>query len=105
MQILRELENYFQSLQASDVLEISTTEPLQEDYDEELDEEVDTDGPSLSCSSSGDAVVTLRHFVSGRKIHCYTGTGALKYEICVDNPEYQLETRPGYLSIDLDGEY
>ena len=71
--------------------------------DEELDEEVDTDGPSLSCSANGDTIIALRHFVSGRKIHAYDASGALKYEICVDNPEYQLESRPGYLSMDLDG--
>jgi len=88
---------------AQDKLTIEAAEPLQEDYDEELDEEVDTDGPSLCCGP--DLVLALRHFVSGRKIHGYDENGALKYEICVDLPEYGLEKRPGYLSLDLDGQF
>ena len=34
-------------------LAIDVLEPLQEEYDDELDEEVDRDGPSLCCTGSG----------------------------------------------------
>ena len=88
-----------------DSLVIPCLEPLQEDYDEELDEELDTDGPSICCNSSGDLIVSLRHFVTGRKIHGYNREGGLLYEICLDSPELGLESRPGYLSIDLDGNF
>ena len=93
------------TLSTTNQLFIGSTELLQEDYDEELDEEVDTDGPGLCSSNSGDLIVTLRHFTSGRKIHAYNQDGGLKYEICVDLPEYNLESRPGYLSIDMDGKF
>lgn len=78
-------------------------EPLKENYEPGL--EVDTDGPNLVCSTSGDLIVALRHFVSGRKIHCYTGAGNLLYQIQVDSPSVALEPRPGYLSLDLDGPF
>ena len=90
---------------SKDCLVIPSIEPLQEDYDEELDEEMDTDGPSICCSSTGDIIVALRHFISGRKIHAYNRQGGLLYEICLDAELYSLEPRPGYLSIDLDGNF
>ena len=86
-----------------DLLSIEATEPLQETYDEESDTEVDSDGPSLSCGPGGDLIIAFRHFVSGRKVHAYNKAGALLYEIKVDDPIYELETRPGFLSVDLDG--
>ena len=48
-------------------------------------------------------MVTMRHFVSGRKIHAYDKEGVLKYEICVDDPKFNLERTPGYLTVDMDG--
>ena len=86
-----------------DLLSIKVTEPLQETYDEASDTEMDTDGPSLSCGAGGDLIIALRHFVSGRKIHAYNKVGDLLYEIKVDDPMYELESRPGFLSMDLDG--
>jgi len=86
-------------------LAIPCNEPLQEEFDEELDEEVDTDGPSLCCGSNGNLIIALRHFVSGRKVHAYDSNGGLLYELCIDLPTYDLERQPGYLSIDLDGNF
>ena len=90
---------------SKDLLSIEVTEPLQETYDEEADTEVDSDGPSLSCGPGGDLIIAFRHFVSGRKIHAYNKAGSLLYEINVDDPMYELETRPGFLSVDLDGNF
>ena len=90
---------------SKDLLSIEVTEPLQETYDEEADAEVDSDGPSLSCGPGGEIIIAFRHFVSGRKIHAYNRAGALLYEIKVDDPMYELESRPGFLSVDLDGNF
>ena len=90
---------------SKDLLVIPCVEPLQEEYDEEMDEEMDTDGPSICCNSTGDIIVALRHFVTGRKIHAYNKQGGLLYEIYLDTAEYDLEPRPGYLSVDLDGNF
>ena len=84
---------------------IPCNEPIQEEFDDELDEEVDTDGPSLCCGDNGNLIIALRHFVSGRKIHAYNGEGGLLYELSVDHPTYELERLPGYLSMDLDGNF
>jgi hypothetical protein len=80
---------------------IPCPEPLKENY--EPGQEVDTDGPNLVTSRAGDLIAVLRHFLSGRKVHCYTDTGALLYTILVDCAG--LEPRPGYLSLDLDGAF
>ena len=86
-------------------LTIPCNEPLQEEFDDELDEEVDTDGPSICCGNNGDLIIALRHFVSGRKVHAYNGEGGLLFEIRIDCSFYDLEKSPGYLSIDLDGNF
>ena len=70
--------------------------------DEDLDMS-DADGPNLSTSK--DLIVVLRHFEEGRKIHGYTGSGGLLYTISLDSPQLALEPRPGYVSLDLDGNF
>jgi len=93
------------SITYMDSLTIPCPEQLQEDeFDTEL-EELDTDGPNLCTSSSGDLIVVLRHFTKGRKIHCYSSKGDLMYSLEVDDPALELEQQPGYLSMDLDGNF
>ena len=55
------------TLQHVDTLTIPCSEAVQGDYDEEQDEEVDTDGPSLCCTTDGELTIALRHFETGRK--------------------------------------
>ena len=37
---------------------------------EELEGDIETDGPTVTCSRSGDLVLAMRHFVSGRLFDC-----------------------------------
>ena len=64
-------------------------------------EELDTRSATICCNTTGDLIVSLRHFVSGRKIHGYNKQGGLLYEICLDSPEYGLES----LHLHLDGNF
>ena len=70
---------------------------------EELDDEVDCDRPILCCGPGGDIIIAYRNFTSGRKIHAYNKVGVLLYEINVDDPMYDLVSRRGYISVDLNG--
>jgi len=92
------------SITYMDSLTIPCPEPLQDEFDTEF-EELDTDGPNLCTSTTGDLIVVLRHFTKGRKIHCYSNKGDLMYSIEVDDPTLMLEKQPGYLSMDLDGNF
>jgi len=92
------------SITYMDSLTIPCPEQLQDEFDTEF-EELDTDGPNLCTSSSGDLIIVLRHFTKGRKIHCYSSKGDLLYSLEVDDPALQLEKQPGYLSMDLDGNF
>jgi len=87
------------------VLSLPCPEPLQEEFDEASEEEVETDGPTVTCSRSGDIIIAMRHFASGRRVHAYNGTGDLLYTFSLDAPEFGLEPRPGYLSLDMDGRF
>ena len=76
--------------------------------DQLLDEDMDmpdADGPNLCTNMKGDLIVVLRQFEDGRKIHGYTSTGSLLYTINCDSPSFDLEQRPGYVSLDLDGNF
>ena len=88
-----------------EVLGLPCPEPLQEEWDDATEEEVETDGPTVCSSKTGDRIVAMRHFTSGRRVHAYNGTGALLYTINIDSDQYNLESRPGYLSIDMDGRF
>ena len=65
----------------------------------------DSDGPNLCTNVRGDLIVVLRQFEEGRKIHGYTSRGDLLYTINCDSPILGLEPRPGYVSLDLDGNF
>ena len=86
-------------------LTIDTPEPVRPSVHAELDIEVECDGPSLSCGPGGDLIIAKRHFRSGRKIHAYNKTGAMLYEISVDDPVYGLLPWPGVISVRLDGRF
>ena len=86
-------------------LTIPCNEPLLDEFDDDLDEEIDSDGPSLLVGNNGNLIIVLRHFVSGRKVHAYNGDGGLLYEVCIDLPCYDLERKQGYLTMDLDGNF
>ena len=92
-------------LATKEVLEIPCPEPLLDEWDDEHDEEVETEGPTVCCNKSGSLIVAMRHFVSGRKVHAYSGTGQLLYCLDLDTVELRLEPRPGYLSLDMDGQF
>ena len=85
-----------------DLLTIELTEPLK-DTDDDDDDMIVSDGPSLSCGPGGDIIIAFRHFVSGRKIHAYNKVGDMLYEICLDEHKYKLESRASYVSVDIDG--
>lgn len=68
-------------------------------------EELETESATIRCNSTVDLIVSLRPFVSGRKIHGFNMQGATLYEICLDSPEYGLESRPDYLHIQMDGTF
>lgn len=86
-------------------LSIPCPEPLQEEPDELLDPDLETDGPALCTSRSGDLLLVMRHFATGRKIHTYNGDGSHLYTINIDAPELGLERQCGYVSIDMDGNF
>ena len=65
----------------------------------------DSDGPNLCTNVKGDLIVVLRQFEEGRRIHGYTSRGDLLYTINCDSPVLGLEPRPGYVSLDLDGNF
>ncbi len=90
-----------------ETLVISPPEPLKEDYDSSTDTELDVDGPTLCVSRDGDLVVEMRHFVLGRKLYAYDlrRGGERRYCIDLDDPRYNLSPRPGYVSIDMDGNF
>ena len=93
------------SLTAIDTLSIPCPGRLKDGVlDDDLDMS-DADGPNLCTSTTGDLIVVLRHFEEGRKIHGYTGSGDLQYTIALDGPQLALEPRPGYVSLDLDGNF
>jgi len=79
-------------------------EPLKE-VEQGAEDEVDTDGPSLVTSRSGHIIAALRHFITGRKVHTYSNTGALLYCLQLDMANLCLEPRPSYISLDLDGAF
>ena len=43
---------------------IPCLEPIQEEYDPETDEELDTDGPSITSNNTGDLIVAFRYGIS-----------------------------------------
>lgn len=95
------------TIRFQDRVVIPCPETLKESYEIGLEDlqQTDTDGPNLVTSRSGDKIAVLRHFVSGRKLHCYSGLGVPLYQIQVDNPSLNLEKNPGYLNLDLDGAF
>ena len=93
------------TLTAIDTLSIPCPGRLKDGVlDDDLDMS-DADGPNLCTSTTGDLIVVLRHFEEGRKIHGYTNSGDLQYTITLDGPQLALEPRPGYVSLDLDGNF
>ena len=68
-----------------------------------MGDDVETDGPQFCFSPKGDLFVVMRHFVSGRKVHAYNGIGEMLYCINLDSEEFQLISRCGYISLDMDG--
>ena len=93
------------TLTAIDTLSIPCPGRLKDGVlDDDLDMS-DADGPNLSTSTTGDLIVVLRHFEEGRKIHAYSSSGDLQYTISLDCPHLALEPRPGYVSLDLDGNF
>jgi len=73
------------------------------DETDEMGDDVETDGPQFCFSPKGDLFVVMRHFVSGRKVHAYNGIGEMLYCINLDSQEFQLISRCGYISLDMDG--
>ena len=71
-------------------------------------ENEDIDGPTLCTSRDGNMVMVMRHFKTGRKIHAYdtNNEGRLLYEINMDaDPLLRLTPTPGYVSVDMDGNF
>ena len=89
-----------------DKLIIPCPENLKEELDQDLDE-IDTDGPSLCSSRNGEVILVLRHFESGRRIHAYdiSRKGRVLYTINLDEASLNLTKIPGYISIDIDGNF
>ena len=76
--------------------------------DQVLDDDLDmpdADGPNLCTNMKGDLIVVLRQFEDGRKIHGYSSGGSLLYTVNCDSAQFGLEDRPGYVSLDLDGNF
>jgi len=89
-----------------DKLIIPCPEDLKEELDADLDE-MDTDGPSLCSSRNGEVILVMRHFESGRRIHAYdiSRKGRVLYTINLDESSLNLTKIPGYISIDIDGNF
>jgi len=89
-----------------DKLVIPCPENLREELDADL-EEMDTDGPSLCSSRNGEVILVMRHFESGRRIHAYdiSRKGRVLYTINLDESCLNLTKIPGYISIDIDGNF
>jgi len=89
-----------------DQLVIPCPENLKEEYDQDY-EEVDTEGPSLCSSRNGEVILIMRHFETGRRIHAYdvSRKGRVLYTIDLDDPQLNLMKIPGYISIDIDGNF
>jgi len=89
-----------------DKLIIPCPENLREELDADL-EEMDTDGPSLCSSRNGEVILVMRHFESGRRIHAYdiSRKGRVLYTINLDESSLKLTKIPGYISIDIDGNF
>jgi len=87
-----------------DTLTVPCPGQLQDEHNLDYDEG-DSDGPNLCTSSTGDLIIVFRHFTTGRKIHCYTSRGEVRYTLDLDEAGLQLEPRPGYVSLDLDGRF
>lgn len=88
-----------------DRLVIPCPENLKDDFDSDLGDEVDTDGPNVVTSRDGDRILVMRHFESGRRIDAYDvrNNGKLLYQIDLDHFSVGLCREPGYISIDMDG--
>lgn len=94
------------TLTCIDILDIPCPGQLKEDlFDDDIEDDSDADGPNLCTSNNGDMIVVLRQFLDGRKIHSYNMSGDLIYTINCDDPWLGLEPRPGYISMDLDGNF
>ena len=52
-------------------------------------------------------ILVIRHFESGRRIHAYdlSRAGRVLYTINLDDPGLKLTRTPGYISIDIDGNF
>jgi len=89
-----------------DRLVIPCPENLKEELDQDL-EEVDTEGPSLCSSRNGEVILIMRHFETGRRIHAYdvSRNGRVLYTIDLDDSHLNLIKTPGYISIDIDGNF
>ena len=55
----------------------------------------------------GEVILVMRHFESGRRIHAYdlSRAGRVLYTINLDDPGLHLTRIPGYISIDIDGNF
>ena len=56
---------------------------------------------------SGEVILVMRHFESGRRIHAYdiSRKGRVLYTINLDESSLKLTKIPGYISIDIDGNF
>ena len=56
---------------------------------------------------SGEVILIMRHFETGRRIHAYdvSRKGRVLYTIDLDDPQLNLMKIPGYISIDIDGNF
>ncbi len=94
-----------------DTLIIKPPEKIKDEYtDSTLSADTDTlgsDSPTLCVSRDGDLVVEMRHFRSGRKLYAYDlkRQGQMRYCVDLDDPRYELNPLPGYVSIDMDGNF
>jgi len=64
--VTKELQSCIKSsglLTHVDVAAIEAPEPLKEEYDSNIDLEVEVDGPTLCVSRDGDIIVEMRHVV------------------------------------------
>ena len=56
---------------------------------------------------SGEVILIMRHFETGLRIHAYdvSRKGRVLYTFDLDDPQLNLMKIPGYISIDIDGNF
>ena len=65
----------------------------------------EVDGPVLYYNNFEDVVLTLRHFVSGRKMHAVSSSGNVLYSLSLESAHLGLELRTSSLSISSAGRF